>query len=41
MTDSNWLMSIVVARQPHFPNQPKDVRNSGGMDCTLIEKEIT
>jgi len=26
MTDSNWLMSIVVARQPHFPNQPKDVK---------------
>lgn len=24
-TDSNWLMSIVIARQPHFPNQPKDV----------------
>ena len=26
MTDSNWLMSIVVARQPHFPNQAKDVK---------------
>lgn len=26
MTDSNWLMSIVVARQPHFPNQPKNVK---------------
>ena len=26
MTDSNWLMSIVVARQPHFPNQPSDVK---------------
>ena len=23
--DSNWLMSIVVAHQPHFRNQPKDV----------------
>lgn len=22
--DSNWLMSIVVAAQPHFPNQPLD-----------------
>jgi oleate hydratase len=22
--DSNWLMSIVVAAQPHFPNQPMD-----------------
>ena len=22
--DSNWLMSIVVAAQPHFKNQPKD-----------------
>ncbi|WP_458626080.1 oleate hydratase [Winogradskyella sp. PC D3.3] len=26
MTDSNWMMSIVIARQPHFPNQPKDVK---------------
>ena len=26
MTDSNWLMSIVIARQPHFPNQPADVK---------------
>lgn len=26
MTDSNWLMSIVIARQPHFPNQPKDIK---------------
>jgi oleate hydratase len=26
MTDSNWLMSIVIARQPHFPNQSKDVK---------------
>ena len=26
MVDSNWLMSIVIARQPHFPNQPKDVK---------------
>lgn len=26
LTDSNWLMSIVIARQPHFPNQPKDVK---------------
>lgn len=26
MTDSNWLMSVVIARQPHFPNQPKDVK---------------
>lgn len=26
MTDSNWLMSIVIARQPHFPGQPKDVK---------------
>lgn len=23
--DSNWLMSIVVAAQPHFKNQPEDV----------------
>ena len=26
MTDSNWLMSIVIARQPHFPNQPDDIK---------------
>jgi oleate hydratase len=26
LTDSNWLMSFVIARQPHFPNQPKDVK---------------
>jgi oleate hydratase len=26
LTDSNWLMSIVIARQPHFPNQPKNVK---------------
>jgi oleate hydratase len=24
--DSNWLMSIVLAWQPHFPNQPADVQ---------------
>jgi oleate hydratase len=26
MTDSNWLMSIVIARQPHFPDQPKNIK---------------
>ena len=26
LTDSNWLMSIVIARQPHFPDQPDDVK---------------
>lgn len=26
ITDSNWLMSIVIARQPHYPNQPDDVK---------------
>jgi len=25
MTDSNWFMSIVIAAQPHFANQPDDV----------------
>ncbi|MDR3415921.1 MAG: oleate hydratase [Nevskia sp.] len=25
-TDSRWLMSIVLAHQPHFLNQPKDVQ---------------
>ena len=24
--DSNWLMSIVLAHQPHFPDQPADVQ---------------
>ena len=24
--DSNWLMSIVLAHQPHFPNQPADAQ---------------
>ena len=24
--DSNWLMSIVLAHQPHFLNQPADVQ---------------
>jgi len=26
LTDSNWLMSFVIARQPHFPNQPGGVK---------------
>jgi len=26
ITDSSWLMSIVIARQPHFPNQPNNVK---------------
>ncbi len=26
MVDSNWLMSIVIAAQPHFPDQPEDVK---------------
>lgn len=26
MTDSNWLMSIVIARQPHFPDQPDNIK---------------
>ncbi len=26
MTDSNWLLSIVIARQPHFPDQPKAIK---------------
>jgi oleate hydratase len=25
-TDSNWLMSVVLAHQPHFINQPADVQ---------------
>ena len=26
LTDTNWLMSFVIARQPHFPDQPDDVK---------------
>jgi len=26
LTDSNWLMSFVIARQPHFPDQPKNIK---------------
>jgi len=26
MVDSNWLMSIVIAAQPHFPDQPENVK---------------
>jgi len=26
ITDSSWLMSFVIARQPHFPNQARDIR---------------
>ena len=24
-TDSNWVLSVTCNRQPHFPEQPKDV----------------
>ncbi len=26
ITDSNWLISFVIARQPHFPDQAKEVK---------------
>jgi len=26
ITDSNWLLSFVIARQPHFPEQEKEVK---------------
>jgi oleate hydratase len=26
LTDSNWFMSIVIAHQPHFPDQPEHVK---------------
>jgi oleate hydratase len=29
--DSNWLMSIVLAHQPHFPNQPAGVQGVLGI----------
>ncbi len=32
--DSSWLMSIVVAAQPHFRNQPRTRQSSGAMACT-------
>jgi oleate hydratase len=38
MTDSNWLMSIVIARQPHFPNQPKDVKIFWGYGEQILEE---
>lgn len=37
-TDSNWLMSIVVAYQPHFIDQPKDIQVFWG-DGLLPNKE--
>jgi oleate hydratase len=30
LTDSSWLMSFVIARQPHFPSQPRDVKTFWG-----------
>jgi len=35
MIESNWLMSIVIARQPHFPNQPEDVKIFWGYGLSL------
>jgi oleate hydratase len=40
-TDSNWLMSIVLARQPHFIGQPDDIKIFWVMGCSLIRKAIT
>ncbi|MBX9591244.1 MAG: oleate hydratase [Hyphomonadaceae bacterium] len=37
-TDSNWLMSIVLAHQPHFINQPKDVHVFWGYGLFPDEK---
>ena len=33
--DSNWLMYIVLAHQPHFPNQPADVQVFWGYSLFL------
>ena len=41
MTDSNWLMSIVIARQPHFPNQPDTSRSSGATASTPTARATT
>ena len=30
LTDSNWLISFQMARQPHFPGQPEDIKVFGG-----------
>jgi myosin-crossreactive antigen len=36
--DSNWLMSIVLARQPHFIGQPADVNVLWGYSL-FVEQE--
>jgi oleate hydratase len=38
LTDSNWLMSIVLARQPHFIDQPDDVDVFWGYGLFVDEK---
>jgi len=38
LTDSNWYMSVVLAHQPHFINQPEDVFVFWG-DGLLPDKE--
>lgn len=39
--DSNWLMSIVLAHQPHFPNQPEDVQVFWGYSFSRTESAIS
>lgn len=36
--DSNWLMSLVVAAQPHFKNQPEDITILWGYGLYTSEK---
>ena len=35
--DSNWMMSFVIARQPHFSNQPEDVKIFWGYGLTPMK----
>jgi len=41
ITDSNWLLSIVVAAQPHFVNQPADTQVFWDTGCIRIKSAIS
>src|SRR5512135_3002859 len=38
LTDSNWLLSVVLPYQPHFLNQPKDVNVFWGYGLFVDQK---
>lgn len=38
--DSSWLLSIVVARQPHFKNQPLDTQIFWGYSLNMFAMVI-